>query len=303
MKCVAARLIMTCTSAPAAAQQAQQLGRLVGGDGAGHAEQDEASLEWSVGHGGAPAPGRCGEVLGQQAEAAQHELRIQRGRRWRAGSGRPARTRPAGPRRGRVAAGDDDPGRRSAPGRAEGPVERGASPGVLGGQARSRMRGASSRTAPRWPMTMPLWSAAAVSVPMASSGRSQLHARQSGRAVGQGVGGQAEAGQDGAAEEEAVGVDGIDGRGRAQVDDDDRADRGARSPSTPRAAGPGPVRSGPRQRRGQRDRSVASATTRGSPSASAARSRRAVQRSTTLTATIEVGGCGGMLGQDAQARR
>ena len=114
---------------------AQQLGGLVGGDRAGDAEQDEASLEWSVGHGGAPAPWSGGDVLGQQAEAAQHELRVEH-----VGDGGQARAGRLGTRprraqaRGRVAAG------RRRPGALPGPAEGGSIEADLAGEALAHAR-------------------------------------------------------------------------------------------------------------------------------------------------------------------
>ena len=187
-----------------------------------------------------------GEVLGQQAEAPQHELRVQHvgdGGQARAGRLAPGR---ACPGRGRVAAGHDDLGRCRAR-RTAGPIR--GRPGWRGARACAPT---SSRTAPRWPMTMPLWSAAAVSAPMASSGSSSSTRGRRAVPSARACGGQAEARQDGAAEEEAVGIDGIDRGGRAEVDHDDRlAVEDACRPGREQSVGAGQV--GPRQRRQQRD--------------------------------------------------
>ena len=105
------------------------------------------------------------------------------------------------------------------------------------------------------------------------------------RCLREGIRGQREARQDGAAEEEAVRVDDVHGRGRAQVHDDDR--RAVDAPRRPRRPAVGRSRPGraagarwpagwcwrrPRRAAGRRP--------------AAASSSRSVQRSTTLTATM-----------------
>ena len=60
-----------------AGQRAQQLGRLVGGDRAGHAEEDEAPVERAVGSRAHLHAGRGREVRGEEAEAPEQELGVQ----------------------------------------------------------------------------------------------------------------------------------------------------------------------------------------------------------------------------------
>jgi len=61
-----------------------------------------------------------------------------------------------------------------------------------------------------------------VSRPMACSGRTSSNAIEAGRARQQRVGGDADAGRDGAAHEPAAAVDAVEPRGRAEVHHDDR---------------------------------------------------------------------------------
>ena len=233
-------------------------------------------------------------MLGEQAQATQHELRVEHvgdGRQARLAGSAPGRARPIG--RG-VPAGDHDAGCRrgaGADGSSRRQVDRSPPPRRPTWLARrSRMRVTSSRTAPRWPMTMPLCSAAAVSTPMASSGRSSStrgsRAVPSARACAARPrpGRMAPPRKKPSASTASTVV--------AVPRSTTMTGRPCRTMAAQAASSrSGPVRSGRGSAVSSGMRS-APATVRGSPSDAAARSRRAVQRSTTLTATMASGGTG-----------